>query len=150
MTNNKTALGPITLVLLVIASMIGAGVFTTSGFALGDLGTSQRVMAAWLIGGCLAVYPASEWETLVQNELSSLSPITSREGRRIERTLFGSAFPCEVDKQGRISLSGYHLNVAGINKEVVFKGLNNKFEIWDKSRWEAWEEAEDQRYEQEE
>ncbi|MBE0429138.1 MAG: division/cell wall cluster transcriptional repressor MraZ [Thermoleophilia bacterium] len=109
-----------------------------------------KVVVTKFFGGCLAVYPESEWQELVQNQLSSLNPITSREALRIERTLFGSAFPCEVDKQGRISLSAYHLKVAGIGKEVVFKGLNNKFEIWDKGRWEAWEEAEDQRYEQEE
>jgi MraZ protein len=109
-----------------------------------------KVVVTKFFGGCLAVYPESEWEKLLENELSDLHPITSTEGRRIERTLFGSAFPCEVDKQGRINLSAYHLKQAGIKKEVVFKGLNNKFEIWDKERWEAWEEAEDQRDGQEE
>lgn len=107
-----------------------------------------KVVVTKFFDGCLAVYPESEWEELVENELSKLSSITSREGRRIERTLSGSAFPCEVDRQGRISLSAYHLKQAGIEKEVVFKGLNNKFEIWDKQRWEAWEEAEDQRDEE--
>lgn len=40
---------------LVIANMIGAGVFTTSGFALGDLGDRSFVLAAWLIGGIVAM-----------------------------------------------------------------------------------------------
>ncbi len=40
---------------LVIANMIGAGVFTTSGFALGDLGTPGRVLLAWLVGGGVAL-----------------------------------------------------------------------------------------------
>jgi len=39
---------------LVVASMIGAGVFTTSGFALADLGRRDAVMLAWAIGGLLA------------------------------------------------------------------------------------------------
>jgi APA family basic amino acid/polyamine antiporter len=39
---------------LVVASMIGAGVFTTSGFALADLGSPQRVLWAWLLGGIAA------------------------------------------------------------------------------------------------
>ena len=34
-------------------NMIVADVFTTSGFALGDLGSPFRVLAAWLIGGLL-------------------------------------------------------------------------------------------------
>lgn len=51
--------GPWTLTFLVVASMIGAGVFTTSGFALSDLGSPFRVMAAWLVGGAMAL--AGAW-----------------------------------------------------------------------------------------
>jgi len=40
---------------VVVASMIGAGVFTTSGFALADLGSPGRVLAAWAVGGALAL-----------------------------------------------------------------------------------------------
>jgi APA family basic amino acid/polyamine antiporter len=40
---------------LVAASMIGAGVFTTSGFTLADLGTPWLVMAAWTIAGVIAI-----------------------------------------------------------------------------------------------
>jgi amino acid transporter len=40
---------------VVVASMVGAGVFTTSGFALADLGTPGRVLAAWLVGGVVAL-----------------------------------------------------------------------------------------------
>ena len=38
--------------------MIGAGVFTTSGFALADLGRPERVLAAWVVGGALATLGA--------------------------------------------------------------------------------------------
>ena len=48
-------LGPISLTSLVIANMMGAGVFTTSGFTLATLGSSELVMWAWLCGGVLAV-----------------------------------------------------------------------------------------------
>ncbi|MDF1838225.1 MAG: amino acid permease, partial [Planctomycetota bacterium] len=40
------------------ANLIGAGVFTTSGFALADLGSPGWVMLAWLIGGVLALLGA--------------------------------------------------------------------------------------------
>jgi amino acid transporter len=43
------------LAALVVASMIGAGVFSTSGFALADLGTRPRVLAAWGVGGLIAM-----------------------------------------------------------------------------------------------
>jgi hypothetical protein len=48
-------LGLFSLVCLIIANMVGAGVFTTSGFALGDLGSANRVVAAWVVGGLIAL-----------------------------------------------------------------------------------------------
>jgi len=40
---------------LVIANTIGTGVFTTSGFALADLGDPAFVMLAWMVGGLYAL-----------------------------------------------------------------------------------------------
>ena len=40
---------------VVVASMVGAGVFTTSGFALADLGSRRLVLLAWVVGGVLAL-----------------------------------------------------------------------------------------------
>ena len=58
MSDNRRALGISTLSALVIANMIGAGVFTTSGFALADLGSPNLVMLAWFVGGVMAVLGA--------------------------------------------------------------------------------------------
>ncbi len=51
----RRRLGTPSLGAIVAANMIGAGVFTTSGFALGDLGSPGWVMVAWLLGGVLAI-----------------------------------------------------------------------------------------------
>lgn len=40
---------------VVAASMVGAGVYTTSGFTLGDLGKPSYVILAWAIGGLIAL-----------------------------------------------------------------------------------------------
>ncbi len=66
MTKESSALGLWTLTAVVVASMIGAGVFTTSGFALGDLGSPSRVLAAWLIGGLLALCGALSYGALAR------------------------------------------------------------------------------------
>lgn len=55
---SRRRLGVPTLVAIVVANMIGAGVFTTSGFALADLGSPSWVMLAWLLGGVLALLGA--------------------------------------------------------------------------------------------
>ena len=55
-----------TLTFLVIANMIGAGVFTTSGFALQDLGSPHLVVLAWAVGGAIAVTGAISYGLLVR------------------------------------------------------------------------------------
>lgn len=49
---------------LVVANMIGAGVFTTSGFSLADLGAREPVLLAWLVGGVLALFGALSYAAL--------------------------------------------------------------------------------------
>lgn len=40
---------------LVVANMIGTGIFTTTGFLAGDLGRSSLVLVIWVVGGIVAV-----------------------------------------------------------------------------------------------
>jgi APA family basic amino acid/polyamine antiporter len=63
--------GFFSLICLIIANMIGAGVFTTSGFALGDLGSAHRVLAAWVVGGFIALSGALSYGGLVQRMTES-------------------------------------------------------------------------------
>lgn len=55
-----------TLTFLVVANMIGAGVFTTSGFALQDLGSPRLVVAAWVVAGAIALSGAIGYGLLVR------------------------------------------------------------------------------------
>jgi len=57
--NEKRQLGLITATAIVIANMIGTGVFTTSGFLLKDLQSPWRVLAVWLVGGVMAALGAT-------------------------------------------------------------------------------------------
>ncbi len=54
---------------LVVTSMVGTGVFTTTGFLLRDLGAPWLVLALWVAGGVLAACGAVSYA-----ELSSLVP----------------------------------------------------------------------------
>lgn len=53
-----------TLVALVVTSMIGSGVFTTSGYALAALGSPRLVLLAWAVGGVIAMCGATAYGTL--------------------------------------------------------------------------------------
>lgn len=59
------------LAALVVANMIGTGVFTTSGFALADLGSPGRVMLAWLVGGLIALLGAVSYGALAARLVES-------------------------------------------------------------------------------
>ena len=56
---------------LVVANMLGAGVFTTSGFALADLGSRPRVMLAWAVGAVIALCGAISYGGLVRRMTAS-------------------------------------------------------------------------------
>ncbi len=52
---DRRRFGLASLTAIVVANMIGAGIFTTTGFALFDLGSPERVLLAWVIGGAIAL-----------------------------------------------------------------------------------------------
>jgi len=59
-------IGTFSAAALVVANTIGAGVFTTSGFAIADLHTPERVLFAWLCGGVLAVAGAISYGAMAR------------------------------------------------------------------------------------
>lgn len=71
---------------VIIASMIGAGLYTTSGFALADLGTPGRVMLAWAIGGAIALCGA-----VAYGELARRMPESGGEYLFLSRTIHPAA-----------------------------------------------------------
>jgi APA family basic amino acid/polyamine antiporter len=89
-TDTKTGSGRrisgATATLLVVASMIGAGVFTTSGFLVAELQSSPAVLLAWLIGGLLALCGALSYA-----ELSAALPRNGGEYRLLSRIFHPAA-----------------------------------------------------------
>ncbi|HET8539154.1 MAG TPA: amino acid permease [Anaeromyxobacter sp.] len=56
--------GALTATAVVVASMVGTGVFTTTGLLLRDLGSPGAVLLAWLVGGVLALCGALSYAEL--------------------------------------------------------------------------------------
>ena len=59
-------LGLLSATTLVVARMLGSGLFTTSGFLLASLQSPWQVLLAWLIGGALASCGALSYGALAQ------------------------------------------------------------------------------------
>jgi MraZ protein len=83
---------------------------------------------------CLLIYPLPDWEPIQQRLMgfSSLNPKI----RDLQRQLIGYAEDIEMDAAGRVLVSAALRDFAGLQKNVVLVGQGNKFELWDKERWE--------------
>jgi MraZ protein len=86
------------------------------------------------LDGCVAVWPRESWEAYVSSQQSRLDPFT-REGRQLQRYLFGAAQESELDRQGRIALPSPLLQHASLGKDIVIAGLRDRLEIWDRETW---------------
>lgn len=80
------------------------------------------------LDGCLFIYSLVEWEKIV-SKLKML-PFTKKDARTFTRFFLASATMQEFDKQGRINLVNSLTLYAGIKKECVIIGVNDRLEIW--------------------
>ena len=66
MIHKTPVFGLWTLVALVVGNAVGAGIYTTSGYSLADLGSREWVMLAWFVGGLIALCGAVSYGMLVR------------------------------------------------------------------------------------
>ena len=93
------------------------------------------------IDGCVAVYPADEWERVASN----MQELMTRGGaqRQAARSFFAGAAEVDPDRQGRVQLPAHLRDFAGLvaEQEVIVAGVNNRAEIWNPQRWQEQEQA---------
>ena len=75
-----------------------------------------------------------DWQNLVE-KLNTL-PFTKKDARTFIRSFFSGATVCEFDRQGRTCITSPLVHHAGLTKECVVIGANDRIEIWDKDEWE--------------
>lgn len=92
------------------------------------------------LDGCLFIYPSQEWIDFA-DKLMGLS--SSQNTRRLQRQFLSKAMEVTTDKQGRILIPGLLRESVGLEKDVVFLGMMNRIEVWDKERLKAEEEIEE-------
>jgi MraZ protein len=83
---------------------------------------------------CLLLYPLPDWEP-IQQRLMSLSSFNERT-RAIQRLLVGHADDAGLDAAGRILVPQALRQFAGLDKQVVLVGQGNRFEVWNRERWD--------------
>ena len=89
------------------------------------------------IDQCLAIYPQETWARFTE-KFASLPMSQSKS----MRALFANAAKCELDSQGRIVIPQKLRRYAGLEKDAVIIGVNDRAEIWAADAWQAQEEEE--------
>ncbi len=101
-------------------------------------GLGERFIATKGLDRCLFVFPQAEFEAVSQ-KLRSLGMGTSA-ARAFNRLFFSGATECELDPQGRILLPANLREYAGIVRDCVIVGVENRVEIWAAERWAEYSE----------
>jgi transcriptional regulator MraZ len=83
---------------------------------------------------CLLIYPLSAWEP-IQQRLMELSSFNERI-RAFQRLRVGHADDVELDAAGRILVPQALRQFAALDKQVVLVGQGNRFELWNRERWD--------------
>ena len=100
---------------------------------LTELG-EKPILAKWY-EDCLILVSGEFWEKLL-GRLTGGTSVLGLGVRDIERFILGSAFETEPDAQGRIILPEILVSYANLDKDLVFVGLTDRVEIWDKRVWD--------------
>jgi len=100
-----------------------------------ELGTSFYL--AMGVDACLAIYPQETWDRFT-DKFASLPMSQSK----AMRPLFANACKCDPDTQGRIVVPQKLRQYAGLTKETVIIGVNDRAEIWSAEAWKS-QEAEE-------
>jgi len=100
---------------------------------------SDKIIVTRGLEKCLYLYTEDEWNKMVE-KLNKL-PFTKKDARTFMRNFFAGATACEFDRNGRINITSLLVSYAGLTKECVVIGVNDRIEIWDKSLYNEFLDA---------
>lgn len=102
-------------------------------------GLGKKVVMTRGLDNCLFVYSRSSWEK-VAAKLQELS-FAAADTRGFNRFILSGAAEVEVDAAGRILIPEHQRVFADLQKQVVFAGVSDRVELWDKTKWDTYKAA---------
>ncbi|MCA9177894.1 MAG: division/cell wall cluster transcriptional repressor MraZ [Planctomycetales bacterium] len=94
--------------------------------------------------GALWLFPDSAFSQVA--ERLSQAPPAGQDVRTFQRLFFARTESQEMDAQGRVRLSAGLAQLAQIEKEIVLLGVRDHVEIWDRTRWDEFLEAQQSQF----
>jgi len=86
--------------------------------------------------GCLFLFPWEQWRE-IEAKLERV-PITDMNGDVVKQFFSGGA-RVWLDRQGRLVLPAALREFAGVQRDVVVRGVINRIEVWAKDRWQSFQ-----------
>jgi MraZ protein len=111
--------------------------------ALGEPSPAALIVAPGT-DGSIALYTEAAFARLA-DRLERSSP-AQEEVRAFSRLFYAQAQRVELDSQGRVRLPPELAARAGLKKEAVLLGVQDRMELWDKERWDAYQAVQTARY----
>jgi MraZ protein len=85
------------------------------------------------LDNCLFIYPLPAWKKIAE-KLQNLS-FAQADTRGFNRFLLSGAVEVERDSAGRILVPDHQKAFAHLGREVVFAGVSDRVEVWNKEKW---------------
>ncbi len=103
--------------------------------------TGKNIVITRWYEKCLVIIGRESWKAFF-DRLFKKETVPTRPVRSTERFIFSTAYEVELDDQGRFVLPAFLRDITGIKEgsEIVFLGLGDRIELWDKKAWEEEEE----------
>lgn len=99
----------------------------------------ERVILTKGIDGCIMGVSEANWKTLLEG--TEGKPFIDKTSHEVQRYLLGNAIEVELDKKGRCVLPDFLRTHAGITTDVMIIGLDRYMEIWDRTKWQSYNET---------
>src|SRR3989344_2154939 len=96
----------------------------------------KRMVMTRGLDNCLFVYSQEGWKK-VASRLDQLS-FAQADTRGFNRFILSGAAEVIPDAAGRILIPEHQKQFAGLKKTVVFAGVSDRVEIWDKEQWNSY------------
>ncbi|MDR1742610.1 MAG: division/cell wall cluster transcriptional repressor MraZ [Dysgonamonadaceae bacterium] len=97
------------------------------------MGEEFLVLRKDIFQDCLVLYPGAVWEREIETLRARLNK-WNREQQQIFRQFVLDAERIEMDAVGRILISKRYLQLASIESDVRFLGVDDTIEVWAKSK----------------
>jgi MraZ protein len=101
---------------------------------------AEGVVMAKATEPCVQLWVPRDYDAFTESALSGLNP-ASPDAQKLRRFFNANSHDTDLDSAGRVGFPPFLLEHAGLTKDVVVTGAGDRLEVWDRERWNAYNDA---------